>query len=153
VLNGVTISVLPNSSNVTQMEVSKTGRLFARASNDSNWYAYLNFDWYPVGASIPVGPIPVEVTLSTNLNSSILSTSPNGTVIAGITVTMSDGSGFTGTLSWGTSDATFAGISGSNVVVISAPPAHVGVSGTVTATENGAAVSAGAALVVIEVGS
>jgi len=47
--------------------MSAQGNLFAQASNNSLWYAYLNFDWYPAGASVTPGPIPLEATLSVNL--------------------------------------------------------------------------------------
>jgi hypothetical protein len=153
-LNDVPISILPTAGFATQMTVSHGGILFALSGN-GHWFAYIKLDWYDCGTSIPAGPIPIDVTLSTNLNNSITHSpaTPNGTVIASIVVTMSDGSPFSGTLSvvGDAITAGFAGISGLNLVVISTPPLGSYGSNVVSATQNGALVSSGPSAILIVV--
>ena len=131
------------------MKVSAQGNLFAQASNNSLWYVYLDFGWYPAGGSVPVGPIPIEVTLSTNLRTDITTITPLGTVISAISVKMSDSSVFSGSLSVG---GPVLGISGSNVVLSS----HPSISSNayfVTATVGSVAVGSGASRIGLLVSS
>jgi len=154
-LNGIPISVRPNGSNVLSLKVSAQGNLFAQASNNSLWYAYLNFNWYPAGASVTAGPIPLEANLSVNLRTDLHTTTKIGTVVATISVKMSDGSPFSGSMSVA-GGSPFVGVSGSApdyaLVTVGAPA--IGSFGfTVTATQNGVATSSGASVIGILVSS
>jgi Domain of unknown function (DUF4082) len=82
----------------------------------------------------PAAPTPY-LTLSFNpANPSIASNAPGGTVVASVTARWSDGSPFTGTLSFGSpnsnDNATFA-MSGNNLVVNSAGPGISADGGTI----------------------
>ena len=116
-LNGIPISVKPNGSNVLALKVSSQGNLFAQASNNRLWYAYLNFDWYPAGASATAGPIPLEANLSANLRTDLRTTTSIGTVVATISVKMSNGSPFAGTMSVA-GGSTYVGVSGRRLITL-----------------------------------
>jgi hypothetical protein len=138
---------------VLSLKVSAQGNLFAQASNNSLWYAYLNFDWYPAGASVTAGPIPLEANLSVNIRTDLQTTTSIGTVVATITVKMSNGSPFSGTMSVA-GGSTYLGVSGSGrnyaLVTVGAPVIGA-LSFMVTATQNGIATSSGASAIDIMV--
>ena len=129
------------------------GLLFAQISSNNNWYVFLNYDWFLVGSNIPAGPIPIAVTLGTTLQTGITTKSPLGTVVSTISTTMSDGSTFSGSYSVSMgSGETWVGISGSNIVSTGTPVVEAA-GCTVTASQNGVSIAAGACVVDVVVSS
>jgi len=144
-LNGVTIAVRP--SDVVQMATSAQGTLFAQMITNLQWYAYLNFDWYLAGATVPVGPIPIEVNFSPNLRQDLTTSSPIGAVVSTISVVMSDGSPFTGAFNFtgGSGELALSGSGPTRNVVIAKPlTAVTQTTYNISVTAAGMTVSAGA---------
>jgi hypothetical protein len=137
-LNGTT----KNGGAAVQMQITN-GKLYAFAKIDGHWYLRQNGSWVDVGTTAPVEgapPTPTAITLSP-ASATIADNAPAGTVIATVSVTMSDGSQFTGTLT--TSDTNFFAISGFNIVTARAfTSADDGTHSTViTASQGGQSIS------------
>jgi hypothetical protein len=139
------------------MKVSAQGNLFAQSHSNGLWYVWLNFTWQPAGATVPVGPIPMETNLAQTLRTDITTSTPRGTLVSTISVKMSDGSLFAGTMAVNNQGGpVFVGISGSapnlNLVTIGTPVIQAN-SFTVTASQNGVSASTGACNIDIVVSS
>jgi len=159
-----TLNGIPNIAAITtgiprsfnSMKISANGNMFLFDLNDGQWQAMLSHGEYLIGGSVPVGPIPIDVLVTPN--PALTGTTPPrptlppgasiGTVIASVSVTMSDSSSFSGSLSITAGGASFIGLSGANLVTTGST-----VSGTyfttVSATAGGITVSPGASTVEI----
>jgi hypothetical protein len=142
--------------NFSQMEVNSNGNMFLFDIGNAAWVAMLSHERYAVVGSVPTGPIPIDVLVTPN--PALTGTTPPrptlppgasiGTVIASVSVTMSDSSSFSGSLSITAGGASFIGISGANLVTTGATVPG-GYFTTVSATAGGITVSPGASTVQI----
>ena len=120
------------------------GNLYVFAKDTGHWYLWQNDAWVDVGTTAPVQNVVVPVAIALSPASvTIADNAPAGTVIATATVTMSDGSQFTGTMT--TSDTNLFAISGHNIVTSRAfTSADDGAHSTViTASQGGQSISMG----------
>jgi hypothetical protein len=166
-LNGRAMASPPPGGSVTDIEVASNGQFYAKAGG--TWQVWLDFNWYAAGSSIPVGPIPIRVTVtvaspfypgyapSQCLATNVTTTTPLGigTTVAVIAVTMSDGSPFSGSFT-----LLDGGGIGANVLAVylstlnlNAHPTIGGASFTVSATQNGVTTDAGASIIQVNVSS
>jgi hypothetical protein len=126
-----------------QMQITN-GVLYAYAHWSGHWYARQNAAWVDVGTTPPVegaAPTPTAITLSPS-SATTPDNAAAGTVLSTATVTMSDGSQFTGTLTSSDTSGFFA-ISGLNIVTAQAlTSADDGThSTTITASQGGQSAS------------
>ncbi len=166
---GITVST-PNSGSltpyiVTDMEVSAYGSLFFKTAGDAVWHVW---NGYQANASTgPPGTVPIPVAINFTPNGSLPHVtvgSPDGTFVAGVITTTSDGSPFAGTLTpgldfntgtqllrnWNVADPCPLACSATSTIVVCGSGAigtPLGCSGTyngssspVTATQNGASI-------------
>jgi len=97
-LNGVTLVQFTSSYvtvPVSHLQINAHGQLFLQLSSDSTWRVWTG-NQYNAATGPVTGPIPIDITF-TRGSVSIPHGSASGTVMAGVVVTMSDGSAFTGT--------------------------------------------------------
>ena len=118
------------------------GSLYALNIVTGHWYLRQNAAWADAGTTAPVeaSPTPTAITL-TPASATIPDNAPAGTVVATASVTMSDGSQFTGALT--TSNTNLFAISGMNIVTARAlTPSDDGTQSTViTAAQAGQSLS------------
>jgi hypothetical protein len=120
------------------LEVNSSGILFAKDTGGT-WLYWADFRWNDTTGPV-ASPVPISISFSTFIPT-LPSTSPVGTNVAAITVTMSDGSAFSGALTAsvdGGGQQTM-GLSGSEIVTAVSPLPTGALTGTfITATQNGA---------------
>jgi hypothetical protein len=173
-LNGRAMASPPPGGPATDLTVSATGQLFAKAGG--TWQVWLDFNWYAAGSTVPAGPIPIRVTVTVaspyypgyavaqNLATGVttLTTAgPPGTgvIVATIAVTMSNGGAFSGSLSVLCNDGTGCGL-GSNILLVNGstlylanPPAVSFAFYHVSASQNGVTTDAGPSVIEVSVSS
>jgi hypothetical protein len=120
-LNGIPIAVGGTSFTtymiVDTMTVYATGQLFFRMAADSTWRCWTgNQAHWSTGPT--ASPVPVAMSLSPS-RPQLAASSSIGTHVGTVSATMSDGSGFSGTISIG--DTTNFAVSGSSIVTAVSP--------------------------------
>jgi hypothetical protein len=119
--------------------VNAHGQAFLHIGNDGGFWVTWEGSTYQPSAGPTTGPIPIDVTFSPSLGLPPHD-SPVGTLLTAISVTMSDGSAFSGTLSLsGSGDAALSSSScvGPNLVTTQSPFPWGGQLFYVTAAQNG----------------
>jgi hypothetical protein len=120
------------------LQVDAHGTLFSKDTG-GNWLYWAAFRWNDTTGPV-VAPVPISISFSTYIPT-LPHTSPVGTNVAAIAVTMSDGSAFSGALTAsvdGGGQQTM-GLSGSEIVTAVSPLPTGALTGTfITATQNGA---------------
>jgi hypothetical protein len=134
-INGIPFLQPGSGYPVNLLTVYGHGQLFLRIT-DGTWYAWLANQLNPSTGPVS-GPIPVAVAFSPTANPTIPISSTIGTVVvSNIVVTMSDGSGFSGTITLG-GTADFV-VSGNSIVTATSPvPSGAYGSRNVFVTQNG----------------
>lgn len=132
------------SFTVTQLQVNAHGQMFLKTS-DGNWHLWANYQ-LNVGTTNtpPSGPVPVSMSFSPTdaPTSGVTHTAATGTLVTTVSVKMSDGSVFSGTLAV-TQDQnsnTVLQVSGAQLQVLQPgwnSSTGIGSLVTVTATQNG----------------
>jgi len=131
VLNGLTVWE-PGFYPTNLMTVYGHGQLFFRTTNGA-WHLWAGNQPNP-STGPTARPVPVNATFSPSPNPSIPAGSPIGTLVVGVSVTMSDGSPFVGTIAL--PDGTHMSVSGSSIVTASSPLIRDGYV-DVTVSQNG----------------
>jgi hypothetical protein len=170
-LNGRAMASPPPGGPATDLTVSATGQLFAKAGG--TWQVWLDFNWYAAGTSVPVGPIPIRVTVtvaspyypgyavSQNLATGVTTGTATGfgTVVANIAVTMSNGGAFSGSLSVLCNDGSGCGL-GSNILLVNGSTLYLANAPAVSfafyhvsASQNGVTTDAGPSVIEVSVSS
>lgn len=148
-LNGLFMSAADPTSQFKSLAVNCNGNVFVSDWVTNNWAAVLSFNKYVTSSTtLPTCPIPTVVTATPNPTfvtspvpgPQINSSTTVGSVIASVSVTTSDGSPFSGSLSLATNpSASFIGISGSNIVTTGIPTPAQAYNVEVHATSGGSA--------------
>jgi len=104
----------------SELEVANGGHMYALGVG-LNWYIWQSGSWALTGnPNPPPPPTPTPLISFNPPNPAIPAMTPKGAVVAGIVVTMSDGSPFAGTLGFGPPNYDDGGafaISGSNLII------------------------------------
>jgi hypothetical protein len=135
-LNGIPVG---NLSAATEIRVNSHGQAFLNLTYSGGWWATWEGFTYQPSSGPTSGPIPINIIFSPSFGLPPHD-SPVGTLLTTISVTMSDGSIFSGTLSLtGTGDAALSPSSsiGPNLVTTISPFPFGGHEYVVTATQNG----------------
>jgi hypothetical protein len=140
-LNGTNVGISGGTLAVDAIEINSHGQVWARQAGTTNrnlWLEQVLTPEPPPTAS----PIPIGISMNPSINGTISHTAPVGTLIAVVTVTMSDGSAFAGTYTVGGNGNgdVYATMSGNNLVVSVSPiPDYGSVSEDIPihATQNG----------------
>jgi hypothetical protein len=121
---------------VSQLQVNAHGQMFLRDTGGT-WHYWAGYAWQTTTGP-QSGPVPIDVTI-TRSSAGIPHTSPLGTVMAVVSVTMSDGSTFSGTYFVSLDgNGTQSGVmSGNNLVYNHQYTSPIGASMTIVATQNG----------------
>jgi hypothetical protein len=140
-LNGVLLRAgFPFGLAVSELKVDAHGQMFA-LDTSSVWHYWAGGEWQPTTGPAS-GPVPISIAVSRS-SAGIPHSSALGTVMATLTVNMSDGSTFAGTYSIGLdgNGNTSGAMSGSNLVYNFAYSSSTVAIFNVTATQNGSSFS------------
>jgi hypothetical protein len=141
-LNGTPVGLAGGTYACDTIELNSHGQVWVRDPGTANWRLWLEqvLTTSPPPTSLP---IPIGISMVPSNNTTISHTAPIGTLIAAITVTMSDGSAFAGSYTVGANGNghVYAAMSGNNLNVSVSPIPDYG-TGTseaisIHATQNG----------------
>ena len=141
-LNGTLVGISGGNHATDMIEINSHGQVWVRDPGGANWRLWLEqvLTTSPPPTSLP---IPIGISIVPSDNTTISHTAPIGTLIAAITVTMSDGSAFAGSYTVGGNGNgnVYAAVSGNNLNVSVSPIPDYG-TGTseaipIHATQNG----------------
>jgi len=141
-LNGTLVGISGGNHATDMIEINSHGQVWVRDPGGANWRLWLEqvLTTSPPPTSLP---IPIGISIVPSDNTTISHTAPIGTLIAAITVTMSDGSAFAGSYTVGGNGNSnvYAAMSGNNLNVSVSPIPDYG-TGTseaipIHATQNG----------------